>query len=53
MILTLLVSGIGLIITANINVLATTLPAGRDCPVFDLLAIAFVNQVPATAKLFC
>jgi hypothetical protein len=50
-ILTLLVSGIGLIITANINLLATTYLLVGINLYLVLLSIAFLNQLPATAKL--
>ena len=49
--LTMLVSGTGLIITANINVLATTYLLVAIILYLIALSIAVFNQVPATSKL--
>lgn len=49
--LTMLVSGTGLIITANINVLATTFLLVAIILYLIALSIAVFNQVPTTSKL--
>jgi hypothetical protein len=49
--LTMLVSGTGLLISANINVLATTYLLVAIILYLIALAIAFLNQLPTTAKL--
>jgi len=49
--LTMLVSGTGLIITANVNVLATTYLLVAIFLYLIALSIALLNQVPATSKL--
>jgi hypothetical protein len=49
--LTMLVSGAGLLISANINVLATTYLLVAIILYLIALAIAFLNQLPTTAKL--
>ena len=49
--LTMLVSGTGMIITANINVLATTYLLVAIILYLIALSIAVFNQVPATSKL--
>jgi hypothetical protein len=49
--LTMLVSGTGLIISANVNVLATTYLWVAILLYLAALAIAFLNQLPTTSKL--
>jgi len=49
--LTMLVSGTGLIITANVNVLATTYLLVAIFLYLIALSIALLNQVPTTSKL--